>query len=172
MVLMKKLLKRKLLVLGLLALMFSAHAQNKAYIADHKLVATVLSARYGIPAPLILAVASIESSGGQGPAAKVLNNHFGIVGDNDIVNRRGHKSRYKQYSNELASYLDFCQLLTRKRFYHKLKNNPDCVAWVKAMSDCGYSEVPQEWEQKVFSVLVKIPGKHKLKTSAAMASLR
>jgi Bax protein len=170
--LIKKLLRRKLLVLGLLVVMFTANAQNRAYIANHKVVATLLSKRYGIPAPVILAVAAIESSGGAGPAARVLNNHFGIEGDNDLVNRYGHKSRYKQYSNEFASYLDFCQLLTRKRFYHKLKNNPDCVAWVKAMSNAHYSEVPEEWEQKVFSVLFTIRGAGKLRTSSAVASLK
>ena len=96
---MKRLFKIKLLVLGLLALMFSANAQNSAYINNHRIMAEVLSKRYGIPAPVILAVAAVESSGGAGPAAKVLNNHFGIVGDNDFVTPRGFKSRHKQYDN-------------------------------------------------------------------------
>jgi Bax protein len=167
---LRKLLKRNLLVLGMLVAGFAANAQNSAYITNHKALATVLSKRYGIPAPLILAVATIESSGGKGPAAKVLNNHFGIEGKNDIVNHRGHKSRYKQYANEFASYIDFCRLLTRKRFYSKLKGNEDCVAWVKAMSRAHYSEVPEEWEQKVFSVLVTITHNIKLKSSAVLAA--
>src|ERR1035438_5683024 len=104
----KKILRRKIIIIGLLALMFSAQAQNKAYIANHKLLSAILAKTYGIPASVILAVASVESSGGNGPAAKVLNNHFGIVGKNEIVNRFGHKSRYKQYANELGSYIDFC----------------------------------------------------------------
>ena len=152
----KKLLRRKVLIIGLLAIMFSANAQNKAYIATHLFIATILSQSYGIPAPVILAVASIESSGGNGPAAKVLNNHFGIEGKNEIVNKNGHKSRYKQYANEIASYIDFCKLMTRKRFYHKLKNNPNPQAWVKAMSNAHYSEMPEEWEQKVMSAIFAI----------------
>lgn len=156
MILIKKILRRKVLIIGMLAIMLSANAQNKAYVANHMFIATVLSQTYGIPASLILAVASIESSGGNGPAAKVLNNHFGIEGSNRIVNRLGHKSRYKQYANEIGSYIDFCKLMTRKRFYHRLKNNTDAHAWVKAMSRAHYSEAPEEWEQKVLGMMYSI----------------
>jgi Bax protein len=152
----KNLLKRNVLIIGLLVLTFSANAQNKAYVANHMFIATMLSQTYGIPASLILAVASVESSGGCGPAAKVLNNHFGIEGENKIVNSQGHKSRYKQYTNEIGSYIDFCKLLTRKRFYNKLKNNTDPVAWMKAMSKAHYSELPEQWEQKILSTIFAI----------------
>lgn len=151
--LVNRILKRKLLVLALLAVIFSAHAQNRKYIANHRLLANVLAQHYGIPASVILAVAAVESSGGVGPAAKVLNNHFGIIGYNEYVNRYGHKSRYKQYDNEYASYIDFCDLLTRKRFYAHLKNNEDPRLWIKAMSKAGYSEEPEQWEQKIMGVL-------------------
>lgn len=169
MLLINRLLKRNILLLVLLAAVFTAGAQNKTYITNHKVMATLLGERYGIPAPLILSVAAIESSGGKGPAARVLNNHFGIVGKNEYVNKYGHSSRYKQYPNALASYLDFCRLLTRKKFYQKLKNNMDCVAWVKAMSDAHYSESPEEWEQKVFHVLAKFKEFSYLKTSEGVA---
>jgi flagellum-specific peptidoglycan hydrolase FlgJ len=102
---------------------------------------------------VILAVAAVESSGGKGPTAIVLNNHFGIVGKNDFVNNKGHKSRYKQYNNELASYMDFCKLISHKHFYKRLKGNNDCIAWVKAISNAGYSEQPEQWQQKVLGVL-------------------
>jgi uncharacterized FlgJ-related protein len=168
----KKILRRKLLILGLIAIMFSANAQNRVYIANHKLIATILSQSYGIPASLILAVATVESSGGNGPAAKVLNNHFGIVGKNEIVNRFGHKSRYKQYHNEIASYIDFCKMLSRKRFYHKLKNNSNPMLWVKAMSNSHYSEAPEEWEQKVIGALQLIKAEtNKDFISSRMATL-
>jgi flagellum-specific peptidoglycan hydrolase FlgJ len=168
MLVLKRILIRKLLVAVLLGMMFSANAQNKTYIANHKLIAALLGESYGIPAPLILAVATIESSGGKGPAAKVLNNHFGIEGENDYVNKKGHSSRYKQYVNEWASYLDFCQLLTRKRFYNKLKGNPNPKAWVHAMSLAHYSEIPEEWENKVLSVLATI----KMPKSSFFASVK
>ncbi len=150
---MKKMLKNILLVLICSVWVFYASAQNKSYISNHKIVASILSQRYGIPASVILAVAAVESSGGKGPTAIVLNNHFGIVGKNDFVNNKGHKSRYKQYNNELASYMDFCKLISHKHFYKRLKGNNDCIAWVKAISNAGYSEQPEQWQQKVLGVL-------------------
>ncbi len=157
----KRILKRKLLLLGLLVMILSANAQNSTYISNHKAIAIILSHTYGIPAPLILAVATIESSGGVGPAAKVLNNHFGIEGENNFVTKSGFKSRYKQYPNVYASYLDFCELLTRKRFYHKLKNNMNCTAWVKAMAAAHYSEIPEEWEHKILGMIAGIKSQAK-----------
>ena len=153
---MKQLTKIKLLVLILLVSVLSVQAQNKKYIENHKVIAKVLAERYGIPAPVILAVATVESSGGAGPAARVLNNHFGIEGKNSYVNHRGHSSRYKQYPNVFASYIDFCKLLTRKHFYNKLKGKDDPKAWVAAISHAGYSEQPEEWTQKVMGVLYTI----------------
>ncbi len=153
MLVIHRIIKRKILVLALLAIICSANAQNNKYINNHKVMAAVLSEHYGIPAAVILAIATVESSGGNAPTARVLNNHFGMVGHNDIVNRRGHKSRYKQYGHEIASYIDFCEVVKRKRFYARLKDNSNPAAWVKALSRCGYSELPEQWEQKVFSVL-------------------
>jgi len=153
MLLIKRILKRKVLIVALLGIICTATAQNNKYITNHKVMAAVLAEHYGIPASVILAVASIESSGGAAPTAKVLNNHFGMVGSNSFVNSKGHKSRYKEYANELASYIDFCELVTRKKFYARLKDNDDPKVWVKALSRSGYSELPAVWEQKVYSTL-------------------
>ena len=152
-ILIKQFAKIKLLALILLVSFLSVQAQNKDYINNHKVIAKVLAERYGIPAPVILAVAAVESAGGTGPVARVLHNHFGIEGENSFVNQRGHSSRYKQYPNVFASYLDFCKLITHKRFYHKLKGKDDIKAWVAAISHAGYSEQPEEWTQKVLGVL-------------------
>ena len=165
MVLIKRILKRIVLVLVCTVSVFYANAQDKSYITNHRIVAAILSQRYGIPASVILAVAAVESSGGQGPAAKVLNNHFGIVGKNEFVNNKGHKSRYKQYNNEFASYMDFCNLISHKHFYQRLKGNNDGIAWVKAISNAGYSEEPEQWRQKVMGVLSSI----KLQSSYSLA---
>lgn len=153
MIMVKQILRRTGLVCMLMMAVLVTNAQNKKYITNHKILASALSMRYGIPASVILAVAAVESSGGAGPVAKVLNNHFGIVGENRFVNHRGHKSRYKQYSNEYASYIDFCDMISRKRFYARLKDNKNPQAWIKAMSQSGYSESPAEWEEKINSVM-------------------
>lgn len=116
-------------------------------------MATLLSEHYGIPVSVILAVAYVESAAGKGATAKVLNNHFGIVGDNEYVNDKGHKSRYKQYSSELTSYLDFCRLISHKSFYARLKGNDDPKVWVKALSRAGYSEQPLVWQKRILSTI-------------------
>ncbi len=173
MILTRSLLKRNLLLVGFLALMFTASAQNRSYIANHKAIAALLSKKYGIPSAVILAVAAVESSGGTCAVARVLNNHFGMAGKNEFVNKKGHKSRYKQYANEFASYLDFCKVISRKHYYKHLRDKEDCLAWVKAMSHSGYSEVPEEWENKVLGVLHTIkPSVHKLQSSPALASAK
>ena len=154
MLMIKKVLSKNALILALLFFVYTANAQSsKSYITNHKTMATLLSEHYGIPASVILAVAFVESSAGRGATAKVLNNHFGIEGHNNIVNSRGHKSRYKQYSNEIASYIDFCRLVTHKRYYKRLKDTNDATAWVRAISHAGYSEQPELWEKRILSTI-------------------
>jgi len=126
----------------------------KNYILDHKILAGILSETYGIPSSVILSVAIVESSAGESEVAHVLNNHFGMAGKNDYVNRNGNKSRYKQYDNEIESYIDFCIYISNRKFYDKLKDKKDSRMWVKAISRCGYSEEPEAWEQKVMHTIL------------------
>ena len=123
------------------------------YIADHQFLAHVLSGFYGIPYPVIMGVAIIESSAGTCDIAVVLNNHFGIVGRNHFRNKRGHKSAYKQYYNDWLSYIDFCIYVSKKKFYHHLKHKPNPDLWTAAMRDMGYSTEPDEWCSRVRSAI-------------------
>ena len=129
------------------------HIDVDAYIRDHMVTASILSAIYGIPKSVILAVAVVESSAGNCPTARVLNNHFGIVGDNNYRTAAGSKSRYKQYGVELFSYIDFCAYVSEKRFYSRLKNKKDAARWVHAISLSGYSEVPDVWESRIMQII-------------------
>lgn len=146
-------LKRKVLMLGILALMLTANAQNVSYIAKHKPVADELAERYGIPSSVIMAVAMVESSSGQCKNAKRLNNHFGIVGKNNLKATTGYKSRYKQYSSEDDSFADFCRLISGKTFYAYLKDKADPKVWIKAISKTGYSEQPAVWEKRILNTI-------------------
>lgn len=137
----------------LLLLPFCANGQVDNYIVNHRIVANVLSVRYGIPASIILAVAVVESAAGQSDNARVLKNHFGIVGKNEFVNRFGHKSRYKQYYHEIESYIDFCNIVSRKKYYRKLSYTSNISNWIHAMSHAGYSEEPETWEKKIFGII-------------------
>ena len=118
-------------------------------------MADSLSSVYGVPTSVILGVAILESGSGTSRNCKLLNNHFGIVGKNDLLKTQRIKSRYKQYNDSMASYVDFCKLMTKKKFYRKLKNNTDYKLWVEAICASGYSEIPDYWKQKVLETIRK-----------------
>lgn len=154
-------LAKKTLLLGLTVLVVLTTRAQTRYIDTYRPLADSLSVVYGIPAAVMLGVAIIESGSGTSRNAKLLNNHFGIVGKNNLLKTKGIRSRYKQYPSVRASYIGFCQLLTRKKFYPKLKGNNDYKLWLEAMSKAGYSEAPIEWKTRISAAIRK----HKLHVS-------
>jgi len=132
----------------------SLQAQSK-YVKKYKPLADSLSAVYEVPSSVILGVAIVESGSGNSRNAKLLNNHFGIVGKNNLLKTKHIKSRYKQYSSIAGSYEDFCKLLSRRKFYSTLKGNQDYRLWVDAISKTGYSEVPAEWKKRISATIRK-----------------
>src|SRR5271169_2393871 len=86
-------------------------AQSK-YVQKYSALADSLSEVYGIPSAVMLGIAIIESSSGTSRNCKLLNNHFGIVGRNNLLRTRGIKTKYKQYPDSKSSYIDFCRLMT------------------------------------------------------------
>ena len=125
------------------------YAQKHSYIENNKTLAQNLSAKYGIPSSIILAIAFVESGGGSSKNSQKLNNHFGIVGKNNIG------SKYKQFSSTEESYEAFCKLLTQKKYYTALKGTNDFSAWVKAIASAGYSTQPQEWMRRLNLIINK-----------------
>lgn len=143
------------LLTGLLALSVTVAAQSKSFIKQFRPLADSLSAEYGIPAAVILGVAIVESGSGTSRNCKLLNNYFGIVGKNNLLKTKGIKTRYKQYPSATASFVDFCKLLAKKKYYKKLKGNMDHTLWVDAISKSGYSEVPAVWKKRVSDTIKK-----------------
>ena len=87
----------------------SVNAQH-SYIQNHKKIALELSEQYGIPPAVILSIAFVESGGGTSKNSKTLNNHFGIVGKNNVSS-----SRYRYFNSVRESYEAFCKLVARKK---------------------------------------------------------
>ncbi len=145
---------RFFLLLLLLGFFHSLPAQSK-YVRKYSGLADSLSEVYGIPTAVILGVAIIESSSGTSRNCRLLKNHFGIVGRNNLLKTRGIKTRYKQYDSDMSSYIDFCRLMTTKRFYSRLKGNMDYKLWINAISKAKYSEVPDVWKQRILSAIRK-----------------
>lgn len=142
------------LIISLL-LSVTASAQSVSFVRKYRPLADSLSAAYGIPAAVILGVAIIESSSGTSRNCRLLNNFFGIVGKNNLVKTKGIKSRYKQYDTDTASFVGFCKLLAKKKYYKKLYGNMDYRLWTDAISKSGYSEVPAVWRQRVNDTIKK-----------------
>lgn len=128
---------------------------QQIYIKKYRPLADSLGAAYGIPPALILGVALLESASGTSRNCKLLNNHFGMEGRNTAYKRKKIKTRYKEYPSAKESYIDFCNLLSHRKYYAKLKGNLNFHLWVDAISKSGYSEVPSIWKQRVTSTILK-----------------
>jgi Bax protein len=138
----------------LLLLPFNGNSQGKSFLQKFGALADSLGNAYQIPRAVILGVAIIESSSGTSRNCKLLNNYFGIVGKNDLK-KQGIKTRYKQYDLPRESFIHFCKVLEKKKFYKKLKGNNHYTLWTQAMSDHGYSEVPETWRQRINAAIRK-----------------
>lgn len=134
-------------------IVLQAPAQNRNFEEKYGPLADSLGAVYGIPSSLILGVAIIESGSGKSRNARLLNNFFGIKGKNNLLKTKGIRSSYKQYPNDTASFVSFCGLVSRKKFYARLKGNPDYRLWTDALSHAGYSEIPETWEKLINSTI-------------------
>lgn len=145
----------KACALFLCILAFQCLQGQSKYVKKYKPLADSLAGIYEMPAAVILGVAIVESGSGASRNAKMLNNHFGIVGKNNLLKTKGIKSRYKQYSNVADSYEEFCRLVSRRKFYSTLKGNKDTRLWVDAISKTGYSEMPEEWRKRINAAIRK-----------------
>ena len=125
------------------------------YIIKYRPLADSLSKEFKIPSNVILAIAIVESSSGQSRNCKLLNNHFGIVGKNNVLKTHGIKTRYKQYANAKESFVDFAKMISRKKYYEKIKGNTNSSEWIDEMSKHGYSEFPSIWRKKIKETIKK-----------------
>lgn len=111
-----------------------------------------LSREYGIPVSIILGVSALESGSGTSPNARQLNNFFGVTGRNNLKKRH---SLYKQYATPEDSFRDFCDIVSRKRFYHMLKDNMNYNKWLAAMNHASYAGAKSVWIDRVIQIVKK-----------------
>jgi flagellum-specific peptidoglycan hydrolase FlgJ len=144
----------KLISLSFLLLTLNnGFAQSRSFVKKFQPLADSLSADYGIPSAVILGVSMIESGSGTSRNCKLLNNYFGIKGKNKL--KKGIVSSYKQYSDATESFVHFCKVIKKKKFYKKLKGNKNYKLWLDAISKAGYSEIPVTWKQRVSEAIRK-----------------
>lgn len=139
----------KLLSFIVLFFSLSISAQN-SYINQYKPLTIELSKEFGIPSAIILSIAYVETGGGNSKHCQTLNNHFGMVGKNTI-----NSSKFKSFSSSKESFRAFCEMISRKKYYQKLKGNLDYSEWLNAIASAGYAGKPTEWKNKINLVIKK-----------------
>ncbi|CAB4159464.1 FlgJ Muramidase (flagellum-specific) [uncultured Caudovirales phage] len=122
---------------------------QKEYFEKYQGVADSLEKRYGIPSSIMLAIAFHESGAGKSRNAKLLHNHFGITGSNDLKRTHNITSRYKQFSSVVESYAAFCQLVAKRAYYAELKGTTDVKKWVTTIAKSGYAGSSVSWAEKI-----------------------
>ncbi len=115
-----------------------SHSQA-AYFQKYQPIADSFETVYGIPSSIMLAVALQESGGGKSKVAKLLNNHHGITGKNNLLKTHGIKSMFQYYPSDTASYEGFCKVVARRKFYTTLRGSTDYRKWIYAIAKSGYA---------------------------------
>lgn len=148
---------RKFVITGALCLIsvLNAQAQNKAYIEKYKPLCDSLSVEYGIPSNVILGIAMHESGNGTSRVCRLIHNHFGIVGKNNLRQTHNIKSRYKAYENDTESFLHFCQYVSARKYYQKLKGSTSLNKWLYSIGRAGYCAHPKLWSRMIINILKK-----------------
>jgi flagellum-specific peptidoglycan hydrolase FlgJ len=145
---------KKLIVTVFMALSVTCWTQTE-YFSKYQYIADSFENTYGIPSAVMLAVAMQESGGGKSRNAKLLNNHFGIMGKNNLLKTHGIKSRYQWYPSDTASYEGFCKLVARRKFYTNLKGNKNTAGWVRAIANSGYAGNAAKWNSAINAIIRK-----------------
>jgi len=145
--------------------------QVKLYIKNYGYLAKELSQQTKIPAPLILAVAGLESGWGRSELAKSANNHFGIKAKKEWRGMSYCKNTleygnyypdqpymaqqcFRKYFYIRESYQDFGSYIQSKHYYRQLLYYPswNYRAWAEGMQRNGYATDP-EYAKKVLSMI-------------------
>ena len=102
----------------------------ETYIEKYAPLALRIECEYGIPACIVLAQAILESGYGNSAAARLRNNHFGIV----------HGRR--RYGSVEECYTAYAVLLSTSSRYTELFDIPvsDYRGWACGLQRCGYAE--------------------------------
>ncbi len=142
---------RFLLLLPLFLSAFSLQAQSAAdvYIDKFDSLALEVMYTYGIPASLVLGTALHESGLGTSKLCRINHNHFGVKGRvKSHKTKSGYVYMYRRFDSDEEAYLFWGEMISRKKYYSKLKGDMDYMEWLKAMKASKYA-ASSKW---IFSV--------------------
>lgn len=97
------------------------------FISENLSIARKTSEKYGIPITMILGIAALESGWGTSKAARVRNNHFGLVGGSKV------------YKSKKECYKALGRLLSKAKRYKPLQRVTDYKLYCKLLHTTGYN---------------------------------
>ncbi|MCO6489623.1 MAG: glucosaminidase domain-containing protein [Phaeodactylibacter sp.] len=128
------------------------------YIEKYRYLSVELNQRTGIPTPIIIAVAGLESDWGTSDLARKANNHFGIKANGDWLGPAHCKPSteyldgvpvrnwecFRKYPLIRQSYEDFGRFLLTRPNYRNLRYYPewDTWSWAIGLQAGGYATDP------------------------------
>lgn len=146
----------------------SRPANVQQYLQKFHYLATELNQSTGIPIPITLAVAGLESNWGKSELALQANNHFGIKAKHDWEPNQYCKltqeyqlwyayfteACFRSYPLIRKSYEDFGQFITTRPNYRNLQQAPvwNYRAWAEGLQLGGYATDP-EYAEKVLRII-------------------
>jgi len=148
-------LRVRILIIAVIMSSVSTLQAQKAtskFVSKYADLAIALKEKWGIPVSIILGVSTLESGSGTSINCKQLNNYFGVTGKNHLKHRR---TMYKQYASAEESFDDFCGIISRKKYYPKLKNNMSYQTWLAAMNHGNYAGAKDVWVSRVTNIIKK-----------------
>ena len=145
--------------------------QVRAYIDNYLYLAREIEQYNGIPVPLTLAVAGLESQWGRSELARNANNHFGLKikpgwkGHEYCKNTQEYQGRqqavniwacFRKYPLIRRSYQDFAHFLEQEERYQHLKEleADDYQGWAEGLQNAGYATDPN-YAQKLQGLIWK-----------------
>jgi hypothetical protein len=128
---------------------------NQSYIDQYRPLCDSLSAKYGIPSLVILGIGIYESDYGNSKVCRLLNNHHGLAGKNNLLKTHGIKSRYKQFETDSLGYVAFCEYVAARKYYQTMPKNADIGLWLTTIGSHGYCQNPPIWKKHILQILSK-----------------
>ena len=133
-------------------------ANVETYVQQYRYLAVELNQATGIPIPVILAVAGLETGWGTSELARNANNHFGLKSKEDWTGWEYCKPSieygglqatqswecFRKYPLIRASYIDFGIFITSSDNYQHLHEFPawDNRSWAEGLHAGGYATDP------------------------------
>jgi len=126
--------------LFLLPIALLAQSAAQKYIDTYSPLALEVSEKYQIPPSLVLGIALHESASGTSKLCRTKRNHFGVKGRvKSSKSKSGYVSAYRTFESDEASYLHIGEMISKRKYYTRLKGDMDYMKWLKAMKASGYA---------------------------------